>query len=153
MPDIFPPDYSTDLGKLRALVNDTNQYADPSVPGSDPAYMFSDDELGVYLGLHENVWLAAGFVVYTIASNEALVAKKIKTEDLQTDGAAVANALYQHANILRSEGLRRLELANDLADGIAVIDYQDPVTPEDRFDWVALGPGMGQLPGTMFWGV
>lgn len=131
MADIFPPDTETPLGELRVLINDTKQL--------DGEYLFSDSELGVYLKLHENVWLAAAFAMFTIASNEALVLKKIRTEDLQTDGAALANSLYQHAAALRAEGTKRATAEADLDGGVEIVDYVEPLSRWDVFEAINMG--------------
>ena len=118
--DIFPPDLTSPVGQLRVLVNDLVQYPEYATPPATTGYMFSDDQLGVYLSLFPSVHFAAAACIDMLATNEALISKKIRTEDLQTDGAAVANSLRLHAAALRSEGQRLLD--QDVA--VEISDFQ-----------------------------
>lgn len=140
MADIYPADLTTDTGRLRVLVNDTEQYAEYAVSPDTQAYMFSDAQLGVYLTMFPNVLLAAAACIDMLATNEALVSKKIRTEDLQTDGAAVANSMRAHAQALRAQGNDLL----DLEGAVEVIEFNDPVTKWDRFEYNEIG-GLGWL--------
>ena len=122
MADIFPPDLTTQTGQLRVLVNDLVQYPEYVPAGSTDtaSYMFSDAQLGVYLSNFPSIHFAAAACIDMLATNEALISKKIRTEDLQTDGAAVANSLRLHASALRSEGQRLLD--QDVA--VEISDFQ-----------------------------
>ncbi len=91
---MFTYDPSTSAGRVRLLATDT----DP-----DNA-IFSDDEIAAYLALEDdNVKRAAATALDQIASSEALIQKRIKLLDLQTDGPAVAKALREHAAALRQQ--------------------------------------------------
>lgn len=107
----FSYELATDVGKIRLLLSDTVQ-AD--------AY-FTDEEISTFLTLEaSSVKRAAALGLETIASNEALVLKVIKTLDLETDGAEVAKALREHAQDLRDQ-------ADEGEDGwdIAELVYDD----------------------------
>jgi hypothetical protein len=66
--------------------------------------LLSDADLQALLDLEDaDDRLAAAQALDIIASSEALVSKKIKLLDLQTDGPAVANALRAHAAELRRQ--------------------------------------------------
>ena len=65
--------------------------------------LLSDDQINMLLGIESDVMLAAALALDTIASNEALVQKKIRLLDLTTDGPAVAAALRAHATALRQQ--------------------------------------------------
>ena len=82
---------------VRFLVND------PKL--DDGAPVFSDAELDGYLELEGgNVKRAAAQAIDTIADNEALASKVIRTENqLGTDGAKVADALRKRAAALREQ--------------------------------------------------
>ena len=82
----------SDGGYVRLLISDV----------SEP-YMFSDDEISAFLAHNRGPKRAAAQALITIASNEALLAKKITTQDLATDGPAVAEALRKLAAQLRGE--------------------------------------------------
>ncbi len=108
-------DPSTPAGRVRLLINDV----DPTSP------VFADDEITAFLDLEDgDVRYAAAQALDTIATNEALVLKVVKTMDLQTDGAKVAEALMVRAKALRDQ-------ADTDSDGtIEVITFADPVFGE-----------------------
>lgn len=112
MADIFPPDLGAPVGRVRKYVPDLVLLEDPKNPTADPAYYFSDAEIAGYLAEYADpderptraqVKRAAADVIDALANNEALVLKKIKTEDLETDGPATANALRAGARALRQQ--------------------------------------------------
>lgn len=81
--------------------------------------LLSDEQVEAFLDLEDgDVYLAAAQALDTIATSEALVSKKIRTQDLSTDGPAVAAELRARAAQLRSR-------ADDTADVFTVIDF-DP---------------------------
>jgi hypothetical protein len=110
-------------------------------PDADPEYYFSDSFLGGFLTINEdNLWLAAADALTALAVNESLVSKKIRKENLQTDGPAVTNALRLTAQDYRARGKAAQE-AGDAADGtFAIVDFADPVTPFDEFEYLNGGP-------------
>lgn len=65
--------------------------------GSD--FIFQDEEIERFIALSSdnNVSLAAAKALRVLASNEALVSKRIKFLELETDGPAVAKALRELA--------------------------------------------------------
>lgn len=68
----------------------------------ESSYLFEDEHLQALLEINRGrVKRAAADAVEAIATSEALISKVIKTEDLQTDGAKVANALLVRARQLR----------------------------------------------------
>ena len=87
-------DYSTAAGQVRLLIADIDE----------TALLFTDAQISAFLTLESaNVRLAAAQALDTMASSEALVSKKIKTQDLQTDGPAVAEELRKRAEALRKQ--------------------------------------------------
>lgn len=89
----MPNDVTTPIGRVRLLVNDTTD-----------SPVFSDAEIAAFLELEgANVKLAAAQALDTIADDEALTSKVIRSQDLATDGAAVAEGLRQRAQQLRSD--------------------------------------------------
>lgn len=108
-------DPTTSIGMVRLLCTDLNEVAP----------LLTDAQITALLTLESgNVRLAAAQALDTIASSEALVSKKIRTQDLQTDGPAVAEELRKRAEALRRQ-----------ADGI------DPSTGEPfAFDIVDYDP-------------
>lgn len=111
MPDIYPPELTSPVGRVRKYIPDLEMLDDPKNPEADPEYYFSDAEVMGFLTEYAkdladptryHVMFAAADAIDALANNEALVLKKIKTEDLETDGAAVANALRTGARNLRT---------------------------------------------------
>lgn len=86
-------DYSSDRGQVRLLIGDV----DPD------DYLLPDEAIDGYLDIAGGtVKLAAADALDAIASSEALLSKKITTQDRSTDGPAVAQALRKHAEALRN---------------------------------------------------
>ena len=86
-------DVTTSLGLVRLLINDT---ADSPV--------FSDAEIAAFLVMEgQDVKLAAAQALDTIADDEVLTSKVIRSQDLATDGPAVAAQLRARATALRAE--------------------------------------------------
>lgn len=111
----FTYDVSTDAGKVRLIITDT----DAALP------LFQDDEIAAWLALKGgSILLAAASALDTIASSEALILKKIRLLDVTTDGPAVAKALRDHAEALRKQvQIEDLDGAFDIAEWI-VSDFQ-----------------------------
>jgi hypothetical protein len=110
----MPYDPSTDAGKVRMLINDTDD-ADPT---------FNDVEIATFLSMESgSIKLAAAQALDTLADNEAMVSKVIRNQDMSTDGAKVADSLHNRAAALR-------EQAYNEGDGVAfafdIADYFDP---------------------------
>lgn len=112
MADIFPPVLDSPVGRVRKFIPDLVQLEDPKNPEADPQYYFSDLEIEGFIqeyisGTNDptrsQVKRAAADAIDSLANNEALILKKIKTEDLETDGAAVANSLRAGARQLRQQ--------------------------------------------------
>lgn len=106
----FSYDLTTNAGVVRMLIPDT----DPD------AYLLDDDEITAMLALEGTTRSTAALALETIASSESMVSKKIRTQDLSTDGPAVAADLRARAALLRDQ--------DDTADpdvGLGVVDF-DP---------------------------
>lgn len=88
----FTYDVTTDLGKVRMLITDRDSV--------NP--IFQDEEISAFLSLEDNnVRLAAAQALETIAANEVLVLKVVKTLDLETDGSKSGKALLELAKSWR----------------------------------------------------
>lgn len=116
-------DYSTDVGKVRALIPDIEE-VDFRNDGT-AAYLFTGDHLQALLDLHAasagQIFYAAADAVDALATSEAYISKVIRTEDLQTDGAKVANALVVRAQELRRRGDKAEE--DELQDAFDIVPY------------------------------
>lgn len=120
---VFPPDPESDVGLCRVLIPDAEQHKDPQFPAEPASYMYEDWQITAFLKLNgDKIKAAAADAIDALATNEAMVSKKIRTEDLQTDGPAVANAMRLHATALRAAQARE-DLAEDMLDSFNVIDF------------------------------
>lgn len=123
MANIFPPNYSTPLGQLRALLSQTKQYVDPQNPTAPADYLISDGQLQAYIAINrDGLFGAAADALLALATNEALISKKIRTEDLQTDGPAVAGELRRMADMYRQRQKDEWE-ALDYEDAFEIVNY------------------------------
>lgn len=141
MPDIYPPQYNTDVGRVRKYIPDTKLITDPEDPYAEPTYIFSDEELQSFIDDQTEIGLlptrawhirrAAADAMIAMANNENLILKKIVSEDLETDGPAVATALIKAATLLY--GRADAEEFNDvnMEVFISVPYVHDP----PRYDW------------------
>lgn len=87
---------ASDIELVRTLIPDTEAIFGPD----EDETLFSDAEIQNYLTVGGNVLRAAGLAVYALATSEAMISKVIRTQDLQTDGAKVAEALMTKAKAL-----------------------------------------------------
>ncbi len=105
----FTFDPSTDLGKVRLIISDTDV-------ATVANQMFSDASIEAYLSIEGgNVRLAAADALDTIASTQALLLKAVSLGPIKTDGPKVAEALREHAQTLRGQ-VYTLEPAFDIAE-------------------------------------
>lgn len=138
MTDLSPPDLTSGVGRVRKYVPDLIQLEDPKDPEALPQYYFSDAEVAGFLAEYTtedprryHVKRAAADVIDALANNEALVMKKIKTEDLQTDGPATANALRAGAKALRAQADWDEEAENPFVGVVPFRHYH----PQTRMPW------------------
>jgi len=93
-------EFTTPRGQVRLLANDVDE--------TEP--VFSDNEIDSFLAMEAgHVKLAAAQAIDTIADNEALCSKVIRTQDLATDGAKLADSLRKRAAALRQQHDAELE--------------------------------------------
>lgn len=120
---IYPPNYETPVGQVRSLIPDIKQYADPENPGAPAAYVLEDDHIKALLAMNgDKVKLAAAQAIDALAINEAYISKKIRTEDLSTDGPAVADAMRKGADALRRQQ-RDEDQTNGQDEGFVITDF------------------------------
>lgn len=103
---------------LRTMIPD-----DASVFGdNEDEYLFRDEQLEQFLTVAKgSVLRATAYAVLAIATSEALISKVIQTQDLKTDGAKVAQALQEKANLLFRQADD--EDANDSFDYIDIVPF------------------------------
>lgn len=109
---------ATDIEKMRVLIPDNEMVYDGN-------YLFDEADLNAYIDVaNGNVLRAAGYAIMAIATSEALISKVIKTQDLSTNGAAVAEALRKNAERL----FDRADKEDDAKDAFYfdIVDYGYP---------------------------
>jgi hypothetical protein len=97
-----PPDYSTLVGQVRAVIGDTDSVdLIPPVAGQGEYLWYGDAAITGLLTVYgENPKRAAAQALRTVASSQALILKKFSTDDLTVDGPAIAEALRKLAKDL-----------------------------------------------------
>ena len=97
-------DYNDPVSQVRLIIGDTN--------ADDPD--FDNDQIKGFLTIaRDSVLRAAADALDAIASNEALLSKKITTQDRSSDGPAVADALRKHAAALRARAKEEEDAEDD----------------------------------------
>lgn len=137
MADQFPLDLTSGVGRVRKYIPDLVLLENPEDPTAEPSYYFSDAEITAFLIEYPeevkrwHVKRAAADAIDALANNEALVLKKIKTEDLETDGPATANALRAGARALRD---RAAQEEAEESYFVGVVPFRHP-HPQTRLPW------------------
>lgn len=120
----MPIDFESPLGQVRAII--------PDIDESDP--ILSDAQLNSYLATTGgSVLRSAALALRAIANEVNLILKVVRTDDLGTNGPAVAAELRQQAN--------KLDEQADKADATDSMDFYEVVpfdyTLEDS--WRSIG--------------
>jgi len=114
------------IGMVRLLANDTTDAEDT---------LFSDDEIAAFLQMEAGVVKrAAAQAIDTIADNEALLSKAIRTQDLETDGPKVADALRKRAAALRAQADTEEAKADD-AGFFDIVPLNGPGCAPELAEW------------------
>ena len=109
-----------DLLVLRLRIADTTE---PS--------LLTSEQLNALWDAAPGPWSAAADALEVIAVSEVLVSKKIRTQDLSTDGPAVAAELRKQAAGLRARADQQSAKVNEEAWGLAIFDpNRRPAKPE-----------------------
>lgn len=129
---VAPPDYTTDVGKVRVLLGDTNP-TDISL-GEGTYLYFSDDEINAFLTMYgDNVKLAAARCLETIASSQALLLKSWSSDDLTVNGDRITESLRKLAAQLREEAL--VDESNEYFNMIAMFIDDNDDGEADEYPW------------------
>lgn len=100
--------------QVRLLISDTNR----------DNRVFATSEIGDFLALNsDNVRRAAAQALDAIAANEVMVSKVIRTQDLSTDGAKVADALRKQAAELRRQADTG-DGSEDAGSGFEIVEFE-----------------------------
>lgn len=122
-----------DIFVVRSMINDTVKldYDRTGVL----RYRLSDEQLGAFIDFRKGkLYGASADALRALAANEALILKVIRTEDLQVDGAKLADALRLLAREL--EGRQSAEDEEEAYSEFAfeVVNYEYPYrNPEDMY--------------------
>jgi hypothetical protein len=127
-----PPDYTTDVGKVRVLLGDTNP---TDVSAGEGTYLyFSDDEIAAFLTMYgDNVKLASARCLETIAGSQALLLKSWSSDDLTVNGDRITESLRKLAAQLREEAL--VDESNEYFNMIAMFVDDDDDGQADEYPW------------------
>ncbi len=110
----FTYDVTTDAGRVRLLIPDTDA----------ENHLLEDAEVTALLALETgDVRRAAAAALELIASSEALVSKKIRSQDFATDGPAVAKELRERAALLRAQAEEAALNADGDEVGLEIVDF------------------------------
>jgi hypothetical protein len=105
--------------RVRLLINDVDR----------SAYVFTDTDIQTFLDIEgDNVRLAAAQALDTIATNEALVSKVLRSQDLSTDGARLSAEIRARAATLRAQATSGVAGG---VEGLPVWEFPDADAPID----------------------
>ena len=121
-------DYTSPVGQVRVLIPDLRKLEDLRDLRNEPRYLFTDDEILAFLAINNgNVKRAAADACDAIGMDKALQLLVLKTDDKQTDGAKLLDAIVKRAKTLREQAKEDDE--NNLSFDVIMPSYE-PV------DWV-----------------
>ena len=97
-------DYTSPIGQVRVLIPDLRKLEDLRDLRNEPRYLFTDDEILAFLAVNNgNVKRAAADACDAIGMDKALQLLVLKTDDKQTDGAKLLDAIVKRAKALREQ--------------------------------------------------
>lgn len=121
-------DYTSPIGQVRVLIPDLRKLEDLRDLRNEPRYLFTDDEILAFLAVNNgNMKRAAADACDAIGMDKALQLLVLKTDDKQTDGAKLLDAIVKRAKALREQAKEDDE--NNLSFDVIMPTYE-PV------DWV-----------------
>lgn len=121
-------DYTSPIGQVRVLIPDLRKLEDLRDLRNEPRYLFTNDEILAFLAVNNgNVKRAAADACDAIGMDKALQLLVLKTDDKQTDGAKLLDAIVKRAKTLREQAKEDDE--NNLSFDVVMPSYE-PV------DWV-----------------
>lgn len=121
-------EYTSPIGQVRVLIPDLRKLEDLRDLRNESRYLFTDDEILAFLAVNNgNVKRAAADACDAIGMDKALQLLVLKTDDKQTDGAKLLDAIVKRAKTLREQAKEDDE--NNLSFDVIMPSYE-PV------DWV-----------------
>ena len=95
--------------------------------------VFDLSEIRLFLATAGHPLLAAADALDVLATSEVRLSKKITTQDLETDGPAVAAELRKQAAALRDRYARQQAELHD--DAPVVFAFRAPQPPTGHYQW------------------
>lgn len=116
-------DYTSPIGQVRVLIPDLRKLEDLRDLRNEPRYLFTDDEILAFLAVNNgNVKRAAADACDAIGMDKALQLLVLKTDDKQTDGAKLLDAIVKRARMLREQA--REDDENNLSFDVIMPSYE-----------------------------
>lgn len=116
-------DYTSPVGQVRVLIPDLRKLEDLRDLRNEPRYLFTDDEILAFLAVNNgNVKRAAADACDAIGMDKALQLLVLKTDDKQTDGAKLLDAIVKRAKTLREQAKEDDE--NNLSFNVIMPTYE-----------------------------
>lgn len=116
-------EYTSPIGQVRVLIPDLRKLEDLRDLRNEPRYLFTDDEILAFLAVNNgNVKRAAADACDAIGMDKALQLLVLKTDDKQTDGAKLLDAIVKRAKTLREQAKEDDE--NNLSFDVIMPSYE-----------------------------
>ena len=116
-------DYTSPIGQVRVLIPDLRKLEDLRDLRNETRYLFTDDEILAFLAVNNgNVKRAAADACDAIGMDKALQLLVLKTDDKQTDGAKLLDAIVKRAKTLREQAKEDDE--NNLSFDVIMPSYE-----------------------------
>lgn len=134
MADITPPDFTSPVGMVRALIPDIEPLTNPNTPADPAEFIFSDGHLTALLAMSFGSPLLAGAMACEVlGTSETIIAKTITTQDLATDGPGLMKAYLARGAQLRTEALRQDNQEDyDVAASVFIFQPFYPASAESQ---------------------
>lgn len=124
---VAPPDMTSDLGKLRAILGDLEYTElDPPEAGFGSYKFFGDAELQAFLDTGESIEMAAYYSYMQLAASAAVTAKSVKDLDLAIDTTKTPTELRLIAQMWRDQALANSADIFELFDTTIDDGYCEP---------------------------
>lgn len=101
---IYPPDFTTDVGRVRLLIGDLS--ATNVTGGSGDFLFYADTDIAGFLTLDANIYRAAGFALNALAAQAADQAQLSKDYDLTLDARQKAEQFREQAKAMFAQADR-----------------------------------------------
>lgn len=122
-PDEWPPNPADTVGQLRYVINDVEE-----------PYAFTDAHLQAMLSIYrDNLQLAGADLIESIAVDEVLLYRFVRTDDLTVDGSKAAEILLKRAQRLREQAA--IDAEEDAFEIVEFGGYSGHVYPEAVARW------------------